>query len=86
MNLQELKDEIKSIGKSINFRSAHEIFNLLNSHHSLLATKIDSDNLNFMLKNFEKLAFSSPGESKTQSWMDDFEKSNNLLLFYLEKI
>lgn len=86
MNLQELKDEIRNIGANINFKAAHDIFNLLNSHRSLLAKEIENDNLRYLLNSFEALAFSSPVESKQQSWKDDFEKSRNLLLFYLDKI
>ena len=47
---------------------------------------MDADTFRQILNSFEKMAYSSSAEFSTSSYKDEFQKTYNLLDFYLGKV
>lgn len=79
-------DEIKELKKEPNHRSALKIVSLLESNHKLFLAKLDPQDYNFMLRNFEELAHTAPKDYNTAGFTREYEKHFESLLFHLNKI
>ena len=89
MRIHDLINEISALGGQANNvprKAAFDIYNILENNKTLFSDSMDKDTFVQILNDFEKMAYSSSAEFSTASYKDDFQKSYNLLSFYLGKV
>ncbi|MBA3682533.1 MAG: hypothetical protein H0W73_15415 [Bacteroidetes bacterium] len=79
-------DEIKELQKEKNHRSSLHIVRLLEANQKIFLEKMDAVDYNFILRNFEDLSQTQPKDYNSQSFLYDYEKSFESILFHLNKI
>lgn len=86
MNLSSLINEIKNPNSASAHKQALDIYNMLNNNRAKFTDKIDKDTYHHLLKSFEKLSEARAVEYGSSSYKDEFNRSYNLLLFYLDRV
>jgi hypothetical protein len=86
MRLHDLINEIHEISTNTPRKAAFDIYNILENNKTLFAPCMDADTFRQILNAFEKMAYSSASEFNTASYKNEFQKSYNLLSFYLRKV
>ncbi len=86
MRLHDLINEIKGLSTNTPRKAAFDIYNILENNKNLFEPCMDADTFRQILNTFEKLAYSSAVEFNTPSYKDEFQKTYNLLSFYLGKV
>ena len=86
MRLHDLINEIQELSSNTPRKAAFDIYNILENNKILFAGSMDADTFRQVLSSFEKLAYSSAAEFSTASYKDEFQKTYNLLSFYLGKV
>ena len=86
MRIHDLINEIQELGGTTPRKAAFDIYNILENNKKIFSEKMDEDTFAQILKTLEKLAYSSAAEFNTSSYKDEFNKTYNLLSFYLGKI
>lgn len=86
MRLHDLINEIKELNNTTPRKAAFDIYNILENNKSLFGTALEEDVFRQILKAFETLAYANASEFNSSSYKEDFLKSYNLLLFYLNKV
>lgn len=86
MRIHDLINEIQELGGTTPRKAAFDIYNILENNKVLFAGSMDKDTFAQILSAFEKMAYSSAAEFSTSSYKDEFQKSYNLLSFYLGKV
>lgn len=85
MQLPAIIDEIRSFRDQAVHRSTSEICRLLENNQPLFLNKMDPDNFRLILNDFKELDARPARDYGSGSFKRDYEKSYNLLMFYLEK-
>ena len=86
MRIHDLINEIKEHSTNTPRKAAFDIYNILENNKILLEPCMDADTFRQILNAFEKMAYSSSAEFSTSSYKDEFQKTYNLLSFYLGKV
>ena len=86
MVLNDIILEIKNYKSASIHKSALDIYNLLENNKHVFIDKIDPDNFNHLLTNFENLTYASPKDYTTSGYKREYETQYDLLLFYLDRI
>lgn len=86
MVINDIILEIKNYKNNSIHKSSLDIYNLLENNKHVFIDKIDADNFNHLLTNFENLSFENPKEYNTSSYKREFQTQYDLLLFYLDRI
>lgn len=86
MRIHDLINEIQELSTNTPRKAAFDIYNILENNKVLFAGSMDKDTFAQILSAFEKMAYSSAAEFSTTSFKDEFQKSYNLLNFYLGKV
>jgi len=86
MRLNHLINEIKELSQNTPRKAAFDIYNLLENNKTLFLTSIDADVFNQVLNSFEKMAYANANEFNTPQYKDEFQKTYNLLSFYLDRV
>ncbi len=84
--IKQLIEEIRELGSDRTHRSALRIYNLLENNRKLFLEKLDQKDLDLVIATFNTIANKSPVEYNTTAYKDDFERSYQTLLFYLNRI
>ncbi|MBA2612538.1 MAG: hypothetical protein H0U95_11240 [Bacteroidetes bacterium] len=79
-------DDIKELKKEANYRSALKIAGLLENNRKLFLDKMDAQDYNFLLRNFEELSQTQPKDHKSATFIREYETRLESLLFHLNKI
>ncbi len=86
MRIHDLINEIKELSTNTPRKAAFDIYNILENNKTLFVGSMDADTFRQILNAFEKMAYSSAAEFSTSSYKDEFQKTYNLLNFYLGKV
>jgi hypothetical protein len=86
MRLHDLINEIQELSTNTPRKAAFDIYNILENNKTLFVGSMDADTFRQILSAFEKMAYSSAAEFSTSSYKDEFQKTYNLLSFYLGKV
>ncbi|MBX3163908.1 MAG: hypothetical protein KF900_05465 [Bacteroidetes bacterium] len=86
MNLSNLINEIKNPSSASAHKQALDIYTMLENNRTKFLEKLDKDTYNHLLKNFESLSEARATEYNSTSYKDEFNRTYNLLLFYLDRI
>lgn len=86
MRLHDLINEIQELSTNTPRKAAFDIYNILENNKLLFVESMDADTFHQILNSFEKMAYSSAAEFSTSSYKDEFQKTYNLLDFYLGKV
>lgn len=86
MRIHDLINEIQELSTNTPRKAAFDIYNILENNKVLFAGSMDKDTFAQILSAFKKMAYSSAAEFSTTSFKDEFQKSYNLLNFYLGKV
>lgn len=86
MVLKDLIDEIKNYKNASAHKSALDMFRLLEGSKALFLSEMNPDNFNHLLSQFENLSYGNPKEYNTPSYIRDYNRVYDLLLFYLDRI
>ena len=86
MLLDQVINEIRQLKNAPNRRSAIEIVRMLEGNKRLFLRSVDAHNFEILFHDFEKLADAHATEYLSDSYKREYEKSYNLLMFYLDKI
>jgi len=86
MRIHDLINEIQELGGTTPRKASFDIYNILENNKNLFADKLDADVLKQILNSFEKLAYAGAVEFNSVNYKDEFQKTYNLLSFYLGKI
>lgn len=84
--LEQLVEEIKELKREQNHKTALRIFSILTNNKKLFLEKMDSDVMELILKNYERMSYGSPSDHGTSAYKRDFENYYENLLFHLNKI
>jgi len=85
-NLKQIIDEIKDLKKDATHKSALRIFNLLGNNKKLFIKIIDQHNFEFILKDFEKIAYKNPTAISDARGLEEFNKLCENLLFHCNRL
>lgn len=86
MLIQDIILEIKNYKNNSIHKSAMDIYRLLEGNKALFFNKINDNNFNHLITNFEKLAYENPKEYNSPAYEREFRSLYDLLLFYLDRI
>ena len=86
MRLQDLISEIHELSRNTPRKAAFDIYNILENNKVLFAACLDADVFRQILNSFEKMAYASANEFNSPDYRDEFQKTYNLLAFYLNKV
>lgn len=86
MRLHDLINEIHELQNNTPRKAAFDIYNILENNKMLFAPVMDADVFEQLLKSFENMAYAGAAEFNSPHYKDDFQKSYNLLSFYLDKV
>jgi len=86
MRLTDLIEEIKNLKSFPSHKSTMDICRMLGNNRRLFVQKIDEENFNSVLSNFENLSNARPIEYNTSSYNRDYEQAHSLLTFYFDRI
>ena len=86
MVLNDIILEIKNYKSTSIHKSALDIYHLLGNNKDYFLDKMNPDNFNHLLSNFENLTYASPKDYSTASYKREYETQYDLLLFYLDRI
>ena len=86
MRLHDLINEIQEMSGNTPRKAAFDIYNILENNKKLFVGTMDADTFNQILKDFENMAYANANEFNSASYKDNFQKSYNLLAFYLAKV
>ena len=84
--IAQLISEIRDMNPEPNHKNAIHLFRLLEGNSKLFLAHLESENFLPLLKRFEVLADSSAREFQTEFVREDYRRSVELLLFYLNRI
>ncbi|MDO8998701.1 MAG: hypothetical protein Q7W45_02970 [Bacteroidota bacterium] len=84
--IQQLIVELKDLKKESNHKSALHIYRLMENNKRVFLDKMDANDFNFIHSNFESLSYGNPKEYNTPSFIRDYEKYFESLMFHLNKI
>ncbi len=84
--IQAIIEEIKELQKERNHRSCLHIARLLENNKKIFLDKMDASDYNYALRNFDELSQTHPKDYNSLSFLNDYEKSFESLLFHLNKI
>ena len=86
MRIHDLINEINQLVTNTPRKAAFDIYNILENNKTLFSPVMDGDVFRQILNSFEKMAYANASEFNSSSYKDDFQKSYNLLRFYLDKV
>lgn len=86
MRIHDLINEIHELSRNTPRKAAFDIYNILENNKTIFAAGMDADTFRQILSTFEKMAYSSASEFNTPTYKEEFQKTYNLLSFYLGKI
>ena len=86
MRLHDLINEIHELSTNTPRKAAFDIYNILENNKTLFADSMDADAFRQILNAFEKMAYAHAGEFNSPHYKDEFQKTYNLLAFYLGKV
>ncbi len=86
MRIHDLINEIQELKNTTPRKAAFDIYNILENNKTLFAEVMDKDVFRQILNDFEKMAYAGAAEFNSSHYKDDFQKSFNLLSFYLNKV
>jgi hypothetical protein len=86
MRLHDLINEIHELSNNTPRKAAFDIYNILENNKALFEPTMDPDTFRQILNSFEKMAYAGAAEFNSPNYKDEFQKSYNLLSFYLNKI
>ena len=86
MRIHDLINEIQELGGTTPRKAAFDIYNILENNKILFGDKLDADVFKQILNSFEKLAYAGAAEFNSSNYKDEFQKSYNLLSFYLGRV
>ena len=78
--------EIKNYKNTSIHKSSLDIYKLLEGNRDVFLKKMNADNFNHLLTNFEKLCYENPKEYSTSGYAREYQSQYDLLLFYLDRI
>lgn len=84
--LEQIIDEISGLRNEKNHRAALRILNLMQNNKKLFLEEVDPDYLEMALKNFGDLCDTPSRDYGTPSYIRDYEKYYESLMFQLNKI
>lgn len=86
MRLNDLIEEIKNLKAFPSHKSTMDICRMLENNRRLFLEKIEEENFNSVLANFENLSNARPTEYNSSGYLRDYEQAHNLLSFYCSRI
>ena len=86
MRIHDLINEIHELSSNTPRKAAFDIYNILENNKVLFAPCMDAEVFKQILNSFEKLAYAGAAEFNSSGYKDEFQKSYNLLSFYLGKV
>ncbi len=86
MLINDIIVEIKDYKGVFTHKAAFDIYRLLEGNKNLFLAKMDSDNFNHLLSNFEKLTYANSKDYNTPGYIREYNTLYDLLLFYLDRI
>jgi hypothetical protein len=81
--VEQLINELEEISADCNRRSALQIFNLLKNNKELFLSKLENEDFDPIVKDFESLSNSS--DNNSISFKRDYERAWQLLRFHLNR-
>jgi hypothetical protein len=84
--LEQMIDEIKGLKNETNHRSSLRILNLMQNNKNLFLEGVDTDYMEMAIKNFEALCDTPSKEYNMASYIRDYQKSYESLMFHLSKV
>lgn len=86
MRIHDLINEIQELSTNVPRKAAFDIYNILENNKTLFASTMDPDTFRQILITFEKMAYAGSTEFNSPYYKDEYQKSYNLLSFYLGKV
>lgn len=84
--LEQMIDEIKGLKNETNHRASLRILSLIQNNKKLFLEEVDPDYLEMAIGNFEGLCDSPSREYNSNSYIRDYEKYYESLMFHLNKV
>jgi hypothetical protein len=85
MQISAIINEIRSFKDQATHRSTSEICRLLGNNKTLFTSRMDPDDFRMLLNDFSEIDARPAKEYGSAAFKRDYEKSYNLLMFYLDK-
>lgn len=86
MRIHDLINEIHELSTNTPRKAAFDIYNILENNKNLFGPTMDADTFRQILNEFEKMAYAGAAEFNSSHYKDEFQKTYNLLSFYLGKV
>jgi hypothetical protein len=86
MLINDIILEIKNYKNASIHKSSLDIYKLLEGNKHVFVNKINEENFNHLLSNFENLTYASPKDYHTSGYEREYKTQYDLLLFYLDRI
>ncbi len=86
MRILQIINEIKTLKNNPTHKSTIDICRLLENNEVLFLEKIELDNYNHLIKNFEQLSQVNAKEYNTPNYINDYEKAHSILSFYVDRV
>lgn len=84
--LDQLIGEIRELKNETNHRAALRILQVLENNKKLFSEKIEEDYLQLAIRNFETLCDTPSRDYHSASYIRDFQKYYESLMFHLDKV
>lgn len=86
MIIDDVIGEIKNYKGVSTHKAAMDIFKLLEGNKDLFLAKMNPDNFNYLLSNFENMSYGNPKDYHTPGYAREYKTLYDLMLFYLDRI
>lgn len=86
MLIDDVIGEIKNYKGVSTHKAAFDIYRLLEGNKRLFLSKMNPENFNHLLNNFEHLTYANPKEYNTSGYIREYNTTYDLLLFYIDRI
>jgi hypothetical protein len=86
VRIHDLINEIHELSRNTPRKAAFDIYNILENNKVLFESTMDTYTFRQILNSFEKMAYAGAAEFNSPYYKEEFQKSYNLLSFYLNKV